>query len=101
MAIQSLTVKQIISRVRQVFPNAPETYIISLINDAINELGQYSQKSMSAKINIVANQRFYTIPKNIIKILDIRAKNHNNASSNYQSIPRSIYEPETEDTDGK
>jgi hypothetical protein len=36
-------------------------YIISLVNDAINELGQYSQKSMSAKINIVANQTFYDL----------------------------------------
>ena len=61
MAIHSLTVKQIISRVRQVFPDAPETYIISLINDALNELGQYSQKSMSAKINIVADQMFYDL----------------------------------------
>ena len=61
MAIHSLTVEKIISRVRQVFPNAPETYIISLINDAINELGQYSQKSMSAKISIVANQTFYDL----------------------------------------
>ena len=61
MAIHSLTVKQIISRVRQVFPDAPETYIISLINAALNELGQYSQKSMSAKVNIVANQTFYDL----------------------------------------
>ena len=61
MAIHSLTVKQIISRVKQVFPEAPEVYIMSLINDAINELGQYSDKSMSAKINIVANQMFYDI----------------------------------------
>jgi len=61
MAIHSLTVKQIISRVRQVFPDAPEVYIMSLVNDAINELGQYSQKSMSAKINIVANQTFYDL----------------------------------------
>ena len=61
MAIHSLTVKQIISRVRQVFPDAPEVYIMSLVNDAINELGQYSQKSMSAKINIVANQMFYDL----------------------------------------
>ena len=61
MAIHSLTVKQIISRVRQVFPDAPEAYIMSLINDAINELGQYSQKSMSAKVNIVANQTFYDL----------------------------------------
>ena len=61
MAIHSLTVKQIISRVRQVFPDAPETYIISLINDALNELGQYSQKSMSAKINIEADQMLYDL----------------------------------------
>tara|TARA_R100001082_G_scaffold109319_1_gene86251 strand:+ start:4537 stop:4887 length:351 start_codon:yes stop_codon:yes gene_type:complete len=64
MAIHSLTVKQIISRVRQAFPNAPEAYIMSLINDALNELGQYSQKSMSAKINIVADQMFYDISDN-------------------------------------
>ena len=37
MAIHSLTVKQIISRVRQVFPNAPEAYIMNLINEAINK----------------------------------------------------------------
>ena len=35
-----------------------------------------------------------------VKILDIRVKNHKNSSNNYQSIPRSTYEPETEDTDG-
>ena len=60
-SIHTLTVKQIISRVRQVFPEAPETYIMSLINDAINEMGEYSQKSISAKVNIVANQMFYSI----------------------------------------
>ena len=60
-SIHTLTVKQIISRVRQVFPDAPETYIMSLINDAVNEIGEYSQKSISAKINIVADQMFYNI----------------------------------------
>jgi len=59
--IHRLSVKQIISRVRQVFPNAPEAYIMSLINDAINEIGQYSQKAVTAKVNIVANQMFYSI----------------------------------------
>lgn len=42
-SIHTLTVKQIISRVRQVFPDAPEAYIMSLINDAVNEIGEYSQ----------------------------------------------------------
>ena len=61
MAIHSLTVKQIISRVRQVFPDAPETYIMSLINDAVNEMGEYSQKSISAKVSIAADQMFYNV----------------------------------------
>jgi hypothetical protein len=60
-SIHTLTVKQIISRVRQSFPNAPETYIMSLINDAINEMGEYSQKSISAKITLAADQMFYNI----------------------------------------
>ena len=61
MAVHSLTVKQIISRVRQVFPDAPEAYIMSLINDALVEAGTYSNKTMSAKINVVADQMFYNI----------------------------------------
>jgi hypothetical protein len=60
-SIHTLTVKQIISRVRQVFPEAPETYIMSLINDAINEMGEYSQKSISAKIDILKDQTAYSI----------------------------------------
>lgn len=59
--IHELTVKQIISRVRQVFPDAPEAYIMSLINDAINEIGQYSQKSISAKIDLESGKMFYGI----------------------------------------
>ena len=60
-SIHTLTVKQIISRVRQVFPEAPETYIMSLINDAINEMGEYSQKSISAKINLESGKMFYNV----------------------------------------
>ena len=60
-SIHTLTVKQIISRAKQVFPNAPEAYIMSLINDAINEIGQYSQKSISAKIDLESDKMFYNI----------------------------------------
>ena len=34
MAVHSLTVKKIISRVRQAFPGAPENYIMNLVNEA-------------------------------------------------------------------
>tara|TARA_R110000823_G_scaffold229069_2_gene356147 strand:+ start:665 stop:1027 length:363 start_codon:yes stop_codon:yes gene_type:complete len=94
-SIHTLTVKQIISRVRQVFPEAPETYIMSLINDAINEMGEYSQKSISAKIDILADQTSYNIGDNakdssseklgINKIYRIDILDNN---SDYIKIPR-------------
>ena len=61
MAVHALTVKKIISRVRQVFPEAPEAYIMSLINEALVEMGNHHTKVVKAKINTVANQMFYDI----------------------------------------
>jgi hypothetical protein len=61
MAVHSLTVKQIISRVRQAFPEAPETYILNLINEAIVELGKYGTKIEYAKATTVADQMWYTL----------------------------------------
>ena len=61
MAVHALTVKKIISRVRQAFPNAPETYIINLINEAIVEIGKYNTKVEYAKTNTVADQQWYTL----------------------------------------
>ena len=55
MAIQSLTVKQIISRVRQVFPNAPETYMDKL--------------AVSGKVPFEATDLDFSLEKNIQNIL--------------------------------
>ena len=61
MAVISLTVKKIISRVRQAFPDAPETYILNLINEALVEMGKYNTKVEYAKLTTVANQQWYTL----------------------------------------
>ena len=61
MAVHALTVKKIISRVRLVFPDAPEAYIINLINEALAEMGNHHTKVTQAKLNTVANQMFYSI----------------------------------------
>ena len=52
------------------------------------------------RININADQRFYDIPIDMIKVLDIRCKNQGNAADEYRSIPRTINPPSTEDSDG-
>ena len=95
MAVHSLTVKQIISRVRQVFPDAPESYIISLLNDALVEAGLYSTKSMSAKLNVVADQMFYdmsdTAPdssNNTLEMNKLYRVDFMDDNSDYIKIPR-------------
>ena len=61
MAEHSLTAKQIISRIKLVFPDVPDTYIMSLINEALVEMGNYHTKNIQAKLSTVANQMFYDI----------------------------------------
>ena len=61
MSVHSITVKQILSRVRQVFPNAPEAYVMNLINDALVEVGMYNSKVVHAKISTAADQMWYDL----------------------------------------
>ena len=95
MAVHSLTVKQIISTVRQVFPDAPEAYIMSLINDALVEAGTYSNKTMSAKINVVADQMFYNISdsatdssSNTLELNKVYRVDFMDSDGDYIKIPR-------------
>tara|TARA_R110002020_G_scaffold371392_1_gene583016 strand:+ start:598 stop:879 length:282 start_codon:yes stop_codon:yes gene_type:complete len=74
---------------------------ISYIKEALEEMAnQHETHTQTERIDIVSGQRFYHFPKHASKILDIRCKNHNNTDSEYRSIPRSVYEPVTEDSDG-
>ena len=61
MAVHKISVKQLVSRVHQVFPGAPENYILNLINDALVEVGMHSTKPVQAKMSTVADQMWYKI----------------------------------------
>ncbi len=54
-----MTVKTIISRVRQAFPEAPENYVKNLINEALVDLGQYDLKTEYAKADLNNGQMWY------------------------------------------
>ena len=90
MAVHSLTVKKIISRVRQVFPDAPETYIINLINEALVEIGNYSTKVEYAKANSVADQQWYTLSDSNsgIEVNKVFRVDLMDSSGEYVKIPR-------------
>ena len=74
---------------------------IAYIKDALDEMNLISETHvMTERIDLVKNQRFYNLPNNMVKLLDIRCKDHNNEDTTYKSITRMIYEPAVEDTDG-
>ena len=74
---------------------------IAYIKDALDEINLISEThTKTVSIDIVANKRFYKIPNEAVKLIDIRCKDHANNDGKYRSIPRSIYEPEIEDEDG-
>ena len=50
--------------------------------------------------NIQKNKRFYSFPPDMVKLLDIKVKNHLNDDGEYRSISRMTYEPNIEDSDG-
>ena len=74
---------------------------VAYIKDALEEMNLIAETHVETeRISIVENQRFYDLPNNLVKILDIRVKDHQNEDSAYRSVPRMIYEPNIEDADG-
>jgi len=74
---------------------------IAYIKDALEELNTISETHVTTeRIDITKDQRFYDLPNDMIKVLDIRCKNQLNADDEYRSIPRMMGEPIRKDTDG-
>ena len=74
---------------------------IAYIKDALEEMNIISETHVTTeRIDITKDQRFYNFPNDMIKILDIRCKNHFNVDNEYRSIPRMIGEPLRKDADG-
>tara|TARA_R100001530_G_scaffold111391_1_gene78520 strand:- start:175 stop:438 length:264 start_codon:yes stop_codon:yes gene_type:complete len=74
---------------------------LAYIKDALDEMNILAETHINTeRIDITKDQRFYNIPQDCVKVLDIRCKHHNNEDEKYRSIPRSIYEPLVVDEDG-
>ena len=74
---------------------------IAYIKDGLDEMNMIAETHINVeRIDITEDQRYYSLPSDALKIVDIRCKNHDNANDEYRSIPRSIHTPATEDADG-
>jgi hypothetical protein len=55
--------------------------------------------AIPTKYDIVTNKRYYEIPTDALKIVDIKIKGHLNDNSEYRSIPRLLDKPRVQDAD--
>jgi len=74
---------------------------IAYIKDGLEEMNILAETHVTTtRINIIKDKRFYNFPDDMIKILDVRCKNHLNSKDEYRSIPRGIGSPNNKDADG-
>ena len=74
---------------------------VAYIKDALEEINLISETHITTeRIDLTENQRFYEFPNDMVKVLEIRCKNHLNSKDEYRAIPRLVYEPLIKDADG-
>ena len=85
-----MTFKEILSRVRKVHPDAGETYVKALVNDAIRDLRKYKVTRRFAKLDVVENQRFYNIGdrNSNLRVDKIHGVYYKDNENEYRKIPR-------------
>ena len=73
---------------------------IAYIKDALEEINMISPTHVTTvRIDITENQRYYDLPHDMVKLSDVRCKNHLNTKDEYRSIARLLFEPKIEDAD--
>ena len=75
--------------------------VIAYIKDGLEEINVFTEThSKVHRIDVAANKRFYDFPNEMVKVIDIRMKNHRNSKGEYRSIPRLLNPPIIKDEDG-
>ena len=73
---------------------------LAYIKDGLEDLNMNFETHVTTeKIDITENQRFYDVPNEVIKILEVRCKNHLNSKDEYRRIPRLVHKPWVPDGD--
>jgi coenzyme F420-reducing hydrogenase delta subunit len=91
-----MTVKELMERV-----GSQQTgKVVAYVKDALEEIQMLTETHVRReRIDITEDQRFYTLPNEMVKMIDIRVKNHLNSKDEYRTIPRMIHKPIVKDAD--
>ena len=73
---------------------------IAYIKDGLEEINMLTETHSTVEtFDITKDKRFYTFPNQMVKMIDVRVKNHLNSKDEYRSIPRMIHQPIIKDAD--
>ena len=73
---------------------------IAYIKDGMEDLNiKFETHTNTQRIDVTEGQRFYEFPNDMVKVIDIRMKNHLNSKDEYRSIPRMLHQPIIKDAD--
>ena len=73
---------------------------IAYIKDGMEDLNiKFETHTNTERIDITEDKRFYEFPNDMVKVIDIRMKNHLNDKDEYRSIPRMLHQPTIKDAD--
>ena len=74
--------------------------MIAYIKDGLEDINMLAETHIDTeRISLEADKRFYSLPNNMLKVIDIRVKNHLNSKDEYRTIPRLLHPPLTKDAD--
>ena len=73
---------------------------IAYIKDGMEEINMLSETHVTTeRFDLTEDQRFYKFPNDMIKVLEVRCKNHLNTKDEYRQIPRLLHDPRVKDND--
>ena len=74
--------------------------VIAYVKDGLEEINMLTEVNTALeRFDLIKDKRFYEVPNEMIKMLDIRVKSHLNSKDEYRTIPRTIHKPTVKDGD--
>ena len=74
--------------------------VIAYVKDGLEEINMLTEVNTTLeRFDLIKDKRFYELPRDMVKVLEVRAKNHLNSKDEYRRIPRLINKPWVPDGD--
>ena len=92
-----MTIKEFMERLNR----TDQSKVISQLKDGIEEMNMVSEINIKrVRLDISKDKRYYSIPTDCTRIINIQAKNQDNQRDAYAKVPRLIGDIFEADSDG-